>query len=54
MSTRIARDACVTLPLLGGAWDEHGIVADPTVAEPLRSAMERFAAFVRGVQADAS
>ena len=53
MSARIAGDACVTLPLLGGAWDEHGIVADPAVAEPLRSAMERFAAFVRSVQADA-
>ncbi|MGY8667611.1 NADPH-dependent FMN reductase [Bradyrhizobium sp. UFLA05-109] len=53
MSARIAREACVTLPLLGGAWDEHRIVADPAVAEPLRSAMECFAAFIRSVEADA-
>ncbi|MGV7213214.1 NADPH-dependent FMN reductase [Bradyrhizobium sp. UFLA05-112] len=54
MSARIAEDACVTLPLLGGAWDERSIAADPAVAAPLRSAMERFAAFVRSVQADVS
>lgn len=54
MSARIVREACVTLPLLGGAWDEHGIVADPALAGPLRSAMEQFASFVRSVQADAA
>ncbi|WP_298884050.1 NADPH-dependent FMN reductase [uncultured Bradyrhizobium sp.] len=51
MSARLAMEACVTLPLLGGSWDEHSIAADPAVAEPLRSAMERFAAFIRTVQA---
>ena len=53
MSARLAADACVTLPLLGGAWDEHRIAADPAVAEPLRLAMERFAAFISAVQAEA-
>jgi NAD(P)H-dependent FMN reductase len=53
MSARLAAEACVTLPLLGGAWDEHSIAADPALAEPLRLAMERFTAFIRNVQADA-
>ena len=53
MSARLAREACVTLPLLGGAWDEQSIAADPTLAEPLRLAMERFAAFIATVQAEA-
>jgi NAD(P)H-dependent FMN reductase len=52
MSARLATEACVTLPLLGGAWDEHSIIADPALAEPLRLAMERFAAFIRNSQAD--
>ncbi|GAH42954.1 unnamed protein product, partial [marine sediment metagenome] len=51
MSARLATEACVTLPLLGGAWDERSIVADPALAEPLRLAMERFAAFIRTVRA---
>ena len=51
MSARLATEACVTLPLLGGAWDEHSIMADPARAEPLRLAMERFAAFISTVQA---
>ena len=50
MSARIATEACVTLPLLGGAWDEHSIAADPAVAEPLRLAVERFTAFIRSSQ----
>lgn len=54
MSARIATEACVTLPLLGIACDELGIVADPALADPLRSAMERFAAFIKAVQAEAS
>lgn len=53
MSARLATEACVTLPLLGGAWDEHSIVADPALAGPLRSAMERFAAFVSTVRSEA-
>jgi len=51
MSARLATEACVTLPLLGGAWDEHNIMADPALAEPLHLAMERFAAFISTVQA---
>ena len=53
MSARLASEACVTLPLLGGAWDEHSIAADPAVAEPLRLAIERFAAFIGRAQAEA-
>jgi NAD(P)H-dependent FMN reductase len=53
MSARIARDACVTLPLLGIASDEASIAADPALAEPLRTAMARFAMFIRDVQAEA-
>ena len=52
MSARLATEACVTLPLLGGAWDEHSIAADPALAEQLGLAMERFAAFIRTVQAE--
>jgi NAD(P)H-dependent FMN reductase len=52
MSARLATEACVTLPLLGGASDEHSIVADPALAEPLRLAMEHFAVFIRGLRAD--
>ncbi|MGY4233440.1 chromate reductase [Bradyrhizobium sp. USDA 4449] len=51
MSARLATDACLTLPLLGGAWDEHSIAADPALAEPLRVAMERFAAFINTARA---
>jgi len=54
MSARIAKDACVTLPLLGGAWDELGIVADPALAEPLRAAMASFVAFIEASEADAA
>ena len=50
MSARLVTEACVTLPLLGGAWDEHSIAADPAVAEPLRLAVERFTAFIRSSQ----
>lgn len=53
MAARLATEACVTLPLLGGTWNEHGIAADPALAEPLRLAMERFAAFISTVQAKA-
>lgn len=52
MSARLVTEACVTLPLLGGAWDEHSIIADPALAEPLRLAMERFAVFIRSLRAD--
>ncbi|MBV9980095.1 NADPH-dependent FMN reductase [Bradyrhizobium sp.] len=54
MSARIARDACVTLPLLGSARDEFAIVADPALAEPLRGAMTSFVAFIEAARADAA
>jgi chromate reductase, NAD(P)H dehydrogenase (quinone) len=54
MSARIAKEACATLPLLGSAYDEFGIVADPALADPLREAMENFATFIRAIQADAT
>ena len=54
MSARIATDACVTLPLLGGAWDEFAIVADPALAGLLRAAMANFVAFIEAARADAA
>jgi chromate reductase, NAD(P)H dehydrogenase (quinone) len=54
MAARIAKDACITLPLLGGGYDERGIVADPALADPLRQAMASFVSFIRATQADAT
>jgi hypothetical protein len=54
MSARIAQEGCVTLPLLGGAWDELAIVADPALAEPLRQAMAHFVAFIEASRVDAT
>jgi chromate reductase, NAD(P)H dehydrogenase (quinone) len=54
MSARIAKDACVTLPLLGSASDESAIVADPALSGPLREAMANFATFIRAIQAGAT
>jgi chromate reductase, NAD(P)H dehydrogenase (quinone) len=54
MAARIAKDACITLPLLGGGYDELGIVADPALADPLRQAMASFVSFIRATQADAT
>jgi NAD(P)H-dependent FMN reductase len=53
MSARIAKEACVTLPLLGSACDELSIVANPALAGPLREAMANFATFIRATRADA-
>jgi chromate reductase len=50
MSARLVRDAFVTLPLLGGANDEDSISADSDLAEPLRDAIARFAAFIKCFQ----
>ena len=50
MSARIVREACVTLPLLGGAHDEDSIVADEALATPLRDALARFAAAIAAVR----
>jgi chromate reductase len=46
MSARLVPDACITLPLLGTANDETSIVASNELAEPLRSAILRFAAAI--------
>jgi NAD(P)H-dependent FMN reductase len=54
MSARIATDACVTIPLLGGAWDECAIVADPALAEQLRAAMTNFVTFIEAARREAS
>ncbi len=54
MSARIAGDACVTLPLLGGTWDEFAVAADPALAEPLRAAVANFVAFIAAARADAA
>jgi NAD(P)H-dependent FMN reductase len=53
MSARIAHEASVTLPLLGVPTDEASIATEPALAEPLRSAMERFAMFIREARAEA-
>lgn len=53
MSARIARNACVTLPLLGVPNDETSIATEPALAEPLRTAIDRFATFIRDAQAEA-
>jgi chromate reductase, NAD(P)H dehydrogenase (quinone) len=47
MSARLVRDACITLPLLGTTSDEETIVDNNELAEPLRSALARFAASIR-------
>jgi NAD(P)H-dependent FMN reductase len=54
MSARIAKEACVTLPLLGSACDELSIVANPALADPLREAMANFALFIRAARIDAN
>ena len=54
MSARIVKEACVTLPLLGGACDELSIVANPALADPLREAMANFVLFIRAARIDAN
>ena len=43
MSANLIRDASITLPLLGTVNDAESIAANPELAQPLRSALERFA-----------
>jgi len=50
MSARIVDEACVTLPLLGGANGEDDIVGNAELADVLRDAMTRFVAGVRSLQ----
>jgi chromate reductase, NAD(P)H dehydrogenase (quinone) len=47
MSANVVRDASITLPLLGTINDAASIAADPELAEPLRTAIERLAAAIR-------
>jgi len=46
MSARLVEGASITLPLLGTANDAASIVADNTLADPLRDAIARFAAAI--------
>jgi chromate reductase, NAD(P)H dehydrogenase (quinone) len=48
MSTRLVEEAFVTFPLQGRKLDEAGMLADPAVAESLRTAL---AAFVQAIRA---
>jgi chromate reductase len=50
MSAKLVGDACITLPLLGSAGDETSIVADPALAEPLHTAIARFAAAIDAIR----
>jgi chromate reductase len=52
MSARLVGDAFITLPLPGGANDEHTIAANSHLAEPLRDAIARFAGFINSFQAE--
>jgi chromate reductase, NAD(P)H dehydrogenase (quinone) len=50
MSAKLVGDATITLPLLGTANDEISIVADNELAEPLRTAIARFAAAIESLR----
>jgi chromate reductase len=50
MSAKLVGDASITLPLLGTANDEMSIVADNELAEPLRTAITRFAAAIQSLR----
>jgi chromate reductase, NAD(P)H dehydrogenase (quinone) len=47
MSAKLVGDASITLPLLGTANDDMSIIADNELAEPLRTAITRFAAAIQ-------
>lgn len=48
MSTRIVREACVTIPVGRGDVDAHGDIASPDIARATRAALD---AFTRGIRA---
>lgn len=48
MSARLVDEASVTIPLLGPPVDAATIAADPTLARPLRAALEAFARAIEG------
>jgi chromate reductase len=50
MSAKLVGGASITLPLLGTANDEMSIVADNELAEPLRTAITRFAAAIQSLR----
>jgi chromate reductase, NAD(P)H dehydrogenase (quinone) len=50
MSARLVQEACITLPLLGGAHDEQSILANDQLAGPLRDAVAHFAASINSLQ----
>ncbi len=52
MSARLVDGASITLPLLGTANDAASILADSTLADPLRHAIARFAAVISEHQGD--
>ena len=47
MSTRIAREACVTIPVTRGDLDAHGGIASQEIAQATRDALEAFARGIR-------
>lgn len=47
MSARLIDSAFLTLPLLGRSLDENEIVADPSLAAPLRAALKAFVEAIR-------
>jgi chromate reductase len=50
MSAKLVGDASITLPLLGTTNDEASIVADAELAEPLRTAIARFAVAIESLR----
>ncbi len=50
MSAKLVGDASITLPLLGTANDDMSIIADNELAEPLRTAITRFAAAIQSLR----
>jgi len=50
MSAKLVGDASIALPLLGTANDEMSIVADHELADPLRTAIARFAVVIESLR----
>jgi NAD(P)H-dependent FMN reductase len=47
MSTRIVREACVTIPVTRGDLDENGGIANADIARATRDALDRFVRAIR-------
>lgn len=54
MSGRLVREASVAVPLLGSKLDEAGIVANPELAELIRSAIRAFTQAIEGFRTEAT